>query len=158
MKKILLHPTYFPSIEQMSYIAQADKVIWEVEDNYQKQTYRNRAYVAHSNGRLLLNIPVQHKHGYRQKTKEIQPVTDFNWQKQHFKSLQTAYRTSPFFEFYEDDLEVLFTKEPHKLIDHNLKIFGLLCDLIGLEIETDQTETYESHPEIPDFRFLADAK
>lgn len=158
MKTILLHPTYFPSVEQMAYCAQADKVIWEFEDNYQKQTYRNRAYVAHSNGRLLLNIPVQHRHGYRQKTREVLAVDDFAWQKQHFKSLQTAYRTSPFFEFYEDDLEPLFSKEVTAIIDHNLHIFEVICELIGMEISTDRTTAYEENPQITDLRFLADAK
>lgn len=158
MKTILVHPTYFPSVEQMAYVAQADKVIWEVEDNYQKQTYRNRAYVAHSNGRLLLNIPVQHKHGYRQKTREVLAVDDFAWQKQHFKSLQTAYRTSPFFEYYEDDLEPLFTDKVTTIIDHNLHIFDLLCELTGIEVQTEKTTSYEENPEIIDLRFLADAK
>lgn len=158
MKTILLHPTYFPSIEQMAYLAQADKVIWEFEDNYQKQTYRNRAYIAHSNGKLLLNIPVQHIRGERQKTKDILAVADFPWQKQHFKSLQTAYRTSPFFEFYEDDIKELFTEAPQNIIDHNLNAFNVICDLIGLEIEMDKTTTYEENPSVLDLRFLVDAK
>lgn len=105
MKTILLHPSYFPSIEQMAHIAQSEKVIWEVEDNYQKQTYRNRAYIAHSNGKLLLNIPIKHnKNGVRQQTKDVRMENDFPWQDHHWKSLQSAYRTSPFFEYYEDDL------------------------------------------------------
>ena len=109
---ILLHPTYFPSIVQMVAMAQADKIVFEVEDNYQKQTYRNRAYIAHSNGKLTLNVPIKHsKNGGRQKTKEVHVENSFPWQSQHWKSLQTAYRTSPFFEFYEDDLAPLF-QEP----------------------------------------------
>lgn len=158
MKTVLMHPAYFPSIEQMAYLAQADKVIWEFEDNYQKQTYRNRMYVAHSNGKLLLNIPVQHKHGQRQKTKEVFAVEDFNWQKQHFKSLQTAYRTSPFFEFYEDDIQELFLQKETNLIKHNLHIFKVISELIELEIESEMTTSYQEHPSEPDLRFLVDAK
>lgn len=158
MKNILLHPAYFPSIETMAYIAQADKVIWETEDNYQKQTYRNRAYIAHSNGALLLNIPILHKKGKRQKTRDVLTVQDFSWQKQHLKSLQTAYRTSPFFEYYEDDLLELFTQQATNLMDHNFRIFEILCDLIGLETEISKTTSYKKDTNFMDFRFLVDAK
>ena len=68
MKTILLHPAYFPSIAQMSCVAQADKIVFEIQDNYQKQTYRNRINTAHSNGRLVLNVPIKHsKNGISQR-------------------------------------------------------------------------------------------
>jgi|SRR5690554_95570 len=159
MKTILLHPTYFPSIEQMAYMAKADKVVWEFQDNYQKQTYRNRAYIAHSNGKLLLNIPMQHKRGERQKTKDVLAVADFPWQSQHFKSLQIAYRTSPYFEFYEDDLEPLFLKPVNNIIDHNTHITSVLCELIGMEFDAAKTDVFEKNPDaVIDLRFLVDAK
>ena len=157
MKTILLHPSYFPSIEQMAAVAKADKVIFEVEDNYQKQTYRNRAYIAHSNGRLLLNIPIKHT-GKRRKTKDVVVENDFPWQEQHWKSLQSAYRTSPFFEYYEDDLEPLFTETVGNLMEHNLKIFDLLCELIGIDVEISKTTSFEKNPDITDLRILVDAK
>ena len=56
MESILVHPTYFPSIAQMVAVSQAEKLVFEVAGNYQKQSYRTRAYIAHSNGKLLLNI------------------------------------------------------------------------------------------------------
>ena len=159
MKSILLHPSYFPSIEQMTHVAQADKVVWEVEDNYQKQTYRNRAYIAHSNGILLLNIPIKHsKNGVRQKTKDVMVENAFPWQEQHWKSLQSAYRTSPFFEYYEDDLVHLFVEAAGNLMDHNLKIFEVLSDLIGIDTDSSKTTSFEPEPEINDLRYLIDAK
>ncbi len=159
MKTILLHPSYFPSIEQMAVVAQAEKVVFEIQDNYQKQTYRNRAFIAHSNGKLLLNIPIKHtKTGKRQKTKDVIVENDFPWQEQHWKSLQSAYRTSPFFEYYEDDFEHLFTEPVKSLLEHNLKIFDLLCELIGIDVEISKTVSFETKPEITDLRFLIDAK
>lgn len=159
MKTILIHPSYFSSIAQMAAVAQADKVVFEVMDNFQKQTYRNRMYIAHSNGKLLLNIPVKHnKNSTRQKTRDVIAENDFPWQELHWKSLQSAYRTSPFFEYYEDDLEPLFTEPAENLMAHNLKIFHLLCDLLGLNIEISKTDSYEKNPAITDLRFLVDAK
>ncbi|MBT0608551.1 WbqC family protein [Aequorivita echinoideorum] len=159
MKTILLHPSYFPTIEQMAYVAQADSVVFEVEDNYQKQTYRNRTFIAHSNGKLLLNIPIKHsKSGKRRKTKDVIVENDFPWQEQHWKSIQNAYRTSPFFEYYEDDLEHLFTKPVESLLEHNLTIFEVLCELLGMEVNVSKTVAYKIEPEEMDFRYLVDAK
>lgn len=143
----------------MAAIAQCEKVIFEVEDNYQKQTYRNRAYIAHSNGELLLNIPIKHnKNGERQKTKDVVVENNFPWQELHWKSLQSAYRTSPFFEYYEDDFKPLFTETVCNLMEHNLRIAEVLCELIGIEVEISKTSSYEVSPEIKDLRFLINAK
>jgi len=119
MDTALLHPTYFPSIAQMAVMAQAGQLVFEVCDNYQKQTYRNRCYVAHAHGKLSLNVPIRHsKDGTRQRTINLQPENDFPWIDQHWKSLQSAYRTSPYFEYYEDELQPLFLEEVNNLLLH----------------------------------------
>ncbi len=156
---ILLHPTYFPSIVQMVAVAQSDAVVFEVEDNYQKQTYRNRTYIAHANGRLTLNVPVKHsKKKERYMMKDVVIDNSFPWQSQHWKSIQTAYRTSPFFEFYEDDLRELFVEPVEKLLSHNLMIYSKLTDLIGLDANYTVSTEYFREPKQKDFRFLAVAK
>ncbi|MBL4663209.1 MAG: WbqC family protein [Flavobacteriaceae bacterium] len=159
MKEILLYPTYIPSIIQMVAVARAEKIVFEIEDNYQKQTYRNRAYIAHSNGRLLLNIPIKHsKEGRRQKTKEIAVENSFPWQEEHWKSIQTAYRTSPYFEYYEDDLALIFQKKAMHLMEYNMQIFELFHELLGLEIPFESTSEYLKNPPQQDLRYLAIAK
>ena len=121
METILIHPTYFTSITQMVAYVQAEKVFFEADDNYQKQSYRSRAYIAHSNGKLLLNIPIKHSQkGLRKKTNEVLVENSFPWQIQHWKSLESAYRTSPYFEYYEDELKPLFFKPVYSLFDFNL--------------------------------------
>ena len=160
MERILVHPTYFPSIAQMVAIAQAKHVVLEVEDNYQKQTYRNRCYIAHTNGKLLLNVPVKHsKDGSRQKMKDVVAENAFPWQKEHWKSIQNAYRTSPFFEFYEDELAPLFLKSVNGILDLNLEIFNTLQEMLQLDTSVSFSETYELAPSnAEDLRFLAVAK
>lgn len=159
MKTILIYPAYFPSILQMAAVVQADKVIFEVADNYQKQTYRNRAYIAHSNGKLLLNVPIKHsKEKNYQKTQNVLTEKDFPWQLQHLKSLQSAYRTSPFFEYYEDELAPLFSEPAENLLTHNLKTFEIITEILGIDKEIEQTTTFEKSVEEKDFRFLINAK
>ncbi|MDC8003486.1 WbqC family protein [Aureisphaera galaxeae] len=156
---ILIHPSYFPSIAQMIATVQADQVVFEVEDNYQKQTYRNRAHIAHANGKLLLNVPIKHsKSKERQKTKEVVVEDNFQWQVQHWKSLQSAYRTSPFFEYYEDDIYPLFHNSVSGLMDHNLAIFEMICELLGADISIQTTSKYEKETPLKDLRFMIESK
>lgn len=159
METILLHPTYFPSIAQMAAVTQANEVRFEIQDNYQKQTYRNRSHIAHSNGRLVLNVPIRHsKTGRHQRTREVIVENSFPWQEQHWKSLQIAYRSSPFFEYYEDDLAPLFHREVRLLLDHNMEIFRLLQNLLGLESSFSFTSEYEKEASETDLRYLVNAK
>ena len=158
---ILIHPTYFPSISHFAAIVQAEKVTFEMEDNFQKQTNRNRTYIYSPNGIQLLNIPVKHSKIAHQKTKDIQIENDFDWQKQHFKSLEAAYRSSPFFEFFEDDLLPIFEKKHSFLMDLNLEVFELITRCLRMKIEYTATTEYIHEikaNEIIDFRYLANGK
>lgn len=157
---ILLHPAYIPNIETFATIAQND-ICWEVCDNFQKQTYRNRAYVCNDNGKHMLNIPIQHvgKEQGRQKYKDVKIENDYNWQRQHWRTLQTAYRTSPFFEYYEDEIAPIYNQEYSFLLDYNLKAIEIICDCLQIEMPQIKTETFEPKTEkFKDARFLINAK
>lgn len=159
MDTALLHPTYFPTVSQVSVMAQANNVIFEVCDNYQKQTYRNRCYVAHAHGKLLLNVPIQHsRDGKRQRSADLRPENHFPWRDQHWKSLQSAYRTSPYFEYYEDELQPLFSRDVNNLLEHNLRLAKSLSELLGIELNCNHTSTYEINSPYIDYRFLVKAK
>ncbi len=160
--KSILHPTYFGPIAEYAALAQSENVVFEVFDNYQKQTYRNRCYIYGANGRLTLNIPIKHtKEEKKQPTKDILIDNSSPWRKQHIKSIQSAYRTSPFFEYYQDDLLLVLEKEHKYLLDLNLATNAFLQDAMQLEIPVSQTTeyipSYENTSE-KDFRNLVNAK
>lgn len=157
---ILIHPAYFPSIETYATIAQND-ICWEVCDNYQKQTYRNRAYVCTDTGKHMLNIPVQHvgKKQGRQKYKNVKIDNNYNWQRLHWRTLQTAYRASPFFEYYEEEIAPLYAQEYKFLLDFNLKTIETICNCIQIEMPLLKTKIFEPKSEAyKDGRFLILAK
>ncbi|MCF1422227.1 WbqC family protein [Mangrovimonas futianensis] len=158
--KVLLHPTYFPTIAHFAAMVQADKVLWEMEDNFEKQTLRSRTYIYAANGPLLLNIPVWHSQKERKKYKSVQMVMDQeNWQLNHWKSLQSAYQTSPFFEFYEDELKPLFFEKVDNLMDFNFKCIDTVCDCLQLDLDFQKTESYDKSPiDVLDFRLLVNVK
>lgn len=156
---ILLHPTYFPSISHFVAMVQAKSVIFETDDNFQKQTNRNRMYIYSANGLQLLNIPVKHnKEQIHQKYRDIKIENNFNWQKQHFKSLEAAYRTSPYFEFFEDDIRPVFENKQTFLMDLNLKIHEIITDCLGIDIPYIETQEFFKNVSQTDFRYLANGK
>ena len=142
MNNIIIHPSYFPSISHFVAIAEADIVTFEVEDNFQKQTNRNRMYIYSPNGIQLLNVPVKHNKERHQRIKEVKIENDFDWQKQHFKSLEAAYRTSPFFEYFEDDILPIFQKKHNYLMDLNMETMAIVSKCLRLEFDYDETTEY----------------
>ena len=156
---IIIHPTYFPSISHYIAMLQADLVTLEMEDNFQKQTNRNRMYIYSPNGVQLLNIPVKHSIDKHQKYKDVRIENDFGWQKNHFKSVEAAYRTSPFFEYFEDDFRPLFEKKHEFLMDLNLETFELVNDALGVQFSIEKTDEYfHEVTNLKDFRSLANGK
>ena len=123
-------------------MASANRITFEVEDNYQKQTNRNRMYIYSPNGNQLLNIPVKHTKDSHQKTKDIKLETAFNWQKQHFKSLEAAYRSSPFFEYFEDAIIPVFEKKYTFLIDLNFETIDIVARCLKMQLVFDKTQEY----------------
>jgi hypothetical protein len=133
----------------------AEVVYFEVCDNYQKQSYRNRTEIYGANGKLALTVPVSYTQKNRQLYKDVAIANDDLWQQQHLKSLQSAYSMSPFFEFYIDDLMPLFEKQFSYILDFNLKCFEILKDSLQLDINIETTTLFEKNPEHKaDFRKL----
>ncbi len=158
MKEILLQPTYFPSVSNFVALAQAETITFEIDDNYQKQTNRNRTYIYSPNGLQMLNIPTKHNKETHQKTRDIKIENDFDWQKQHFKSLEAAYRSSPFFEYFEDEMMPIFTKRHTFLLDLNFETIDFVLKSLRLQNRYQKTIEYFHKVTSTDFRYLANGK
>lgn len=156
--EIVIQPTYFPSVSNFVAIANATEVTFEVDDNFQKQTNRNRMYLYSPNGLQMLNVPIKHAKQLHQKTRDIAIENNFNWQKQHFKSLEAAYRSSPFFEYFEDDLAPIFIKKYTFLLDLNFDSIDFITRSLRLKYPHFKTVEYHHTIEKIDFRHLANGK
>lgn len=162
MNKILIQPPYFGDVAHYTVMAKADEIYFESADNFQKQTSRNRTHIMGANGRLMLNIPLKHSRGgNRQLTRDIRIENSFPWQDLHWKSLCSAYRSSPYFEFFEDDLQPLFVEKQAFLLDFNLKTILLMFDLIKIDhVEIFHTDEYtiDTSESFNDYRDLIQSK
>ena len=142
---LVIHATYFPNILFFSKILNHNKILFEINDNYIKQTLRNRTSIYHANGILNLSIPVKYSSKKKQKFKEIEICNETDWQKKHLKSIKFAYQSSPYFEFYENRFEKIFAKKEKFLIDINLKSIALLFELIDCKLKYNFTKKYNQN-------------
>ena len=147
LKKTLLFPSYFPTIASFSAILQYE-VNWEIFGNYQKQSLRNRANITNDRGLHSLSVPVIGKGNGKDRLPFIEVLIDNSqpWQRTHWRTLQTAYRTSPFFEFYEHALEPLFTKTYTHLLPFNLLTTQTLCECLQVTFPEGLTSGFEKKP------------
>jgi hypothetical protein len=156
---ILIHPNYFPNIHQFTQIIKANNILFEVSDNYQKQTFRNRTYIYGANGKLGLFIPVIHTHKNRELFKDVKISYESNWMDLHLKSLQSAYRSSPYFEYFEDDFIKLYSEKEKFLADFNIKCIKLISNLLDLDLDFKISNEYvEKTNDIIDLRDLSNAR
>ena len=156
---ILIHPNYFPNIHQFRQIIKANNILFEVSDNYQKQTFRNRTYIYGANGKLGLFIPVIHTHKNRELFKDVKISYDSNWMDLHLKSLESAYRSSPYFEYFEDDFIKLYSEKEKFLADFNIKCIKLISNLLDLDLDFKISNEYvKKTNDIIDLRDLSNAR
>lgn len=147
---------YFGPIDYFAEMVKSESLNIEAHENYQKQTYRNRVNILGANGKLMLNIPTLHD-GTRL-IKDLQPSYEHDWQKEHYKSLKSAYRNSPYFEYYEDDLAPFYEKKEKYLFDLNLKSIEFINKKLNLDLDISTTESYNVIDIENDFRKQFSAK
>jgi len=147
---------YFGPIDYYAEMVKSQSLNIEVCENFQKQTYRNRMNILGANGKLMLNIPTLHD-GTRI-FKDLQPSYEYDWQKEHIKSLKSAYQSSPYFEYYEDDIIPILEKKEKFLLDLNLKTIEFINQKLNLDLEIKKTESYQIIDKEFDFRNQFSAK
>ena len=149
---MILPTAYFPPIGQVRIMLDHPKYALDHFENFVKQTYRNRCEIHGANGRLKLVIPLQ-KWRNHTPVKDILISYEENWQGHHWKSIESAYRTSPYFEFYEADIFPFFKNKTFKfLVDFNEVTLEMVNQLLELEIQREVTENYVKSEDGRDWR------
>lgn len=146
MHSVVLSTAYFPPVSYFALILNSGKVYIETEENYSKQTYRNRCVILGANGPLNLTVPVEHTQP-KIVVKDLAISYHSNWQLNHKRAIESAYRNSPFYEYYIDDFMSFFNEKTHNLLELNNQILNTCLELIGyketIEFTTDFVENAE---------------
>ena len=138
----LLPTAYWAPIQYYTKIVGQQSVYLEQHENYQKQTYRNRCVIYAANGPTALVIPVVKTQGVKMPIRDVRIDYSTPWQRVHWKAIVSAYRSSAFFDYYEDDIRPLYEHEEPFLFDFNERILHLALELIGLNTKVEYTAEF----------------
>jgi hypothetical protein len=157
MKNVLLPAFYLPPISWFSvFLNPGNEILFEQFESFPKQTYRNRANIYGANGKLSLIIPIAHNGSRAFKDIEISRRED--WRTLHWKSIKTAYQSSPYFEFYEDKFRNIFDLKEKYVLDFNLKGLEIIQQILKTEKAHSLNVEYIKNPEEINFRDRFSAK
>lgn len=146
---ILLSGLYLPPIAYFHAIHKHDlSVKVDQHEHFQKQTFRNRTHIGTANGVLELFVPIQHGRKEHRAMKDVQISYDHDWQRLHWMSIQTAYRTSAYFEYYEDDFHAFYNQKYKFLFDYNLQQLALIFKTLKIKRTIELTDSF--HKEYDD--------
>jgi hypothetical protein len=153
-KGAVLPMFYLPPVAYFKQlITYKPDILIESHEHFPKQTYRNRANIASPDGVLALTVPVVKGSKMHTNVKDVKISYDFKWQRLHWMSLETCYRRSAYFEYYEDELAPFYQKNFTYLFDYNEQLLHLLLKFVKLPLSLQYTETYEAtYPLLNDYR------
>ena len=149
---------YLPSVEFFRELSHHQHIQIDCSDRYHKQTYRNRCNVIGANGLQTLTVPVVSGHSMGMSYRDMKIAYDTRWQQVHWRSIEAAYKSSPFFEYYQDDFVGFYEKQYPFLFDYNVELFSLILGLIGFSVEKVVTLVSEPLDFNEDLRFMANCK
>lgn len=153
---IPVHKTYplrifssalFPPVQYFVHLEAASEACIEVFDRYERQSYRNRYLLYGANGPLTLSVPVVKPKGKQVPMKDVRLSYDTPWHQIHWKSIEAAYNSSPYYLYYKDELEPLFSGKWKYLLDLNQKALELT--MAACDIATPLRHTTQYHTEYP---------
>lgn len=144
MKTVYLSSAYLAPVEYYTKLATYDKIYVEQHDHYMKQTYRNRCTIAAPDGELPLSIPTVKPDTPKCPMKDIRISDHGNWRHLHWNAIESAYNSTPFFEYYKEDFRPFYEKKYEFLIDFNEELCRMICELIGLHPNMERTEAYKT--------------
>jgi len=155
----LMSTAYWGPVQYYSKLLHSTKILVEQHEHYLKQTYRNHCRIATTNGVLDLTIPIAKTHGEKMPIRDVRIDYSGRWQAHHWRAIVTAYRSSPFFDYYADDIRPFYERQETFLFDLNDKIFRVALELIGLRTDIEYTAQFAATPAgVDDYRYVITPK
>jgi hypothetical protein len=151
MHSTYLSTAYLAPIQYYSKFVLFDEIRIEVYENYPKQTWRNRCHIASANGIQALTVPVEKTNMPKCFTRDIRISEHGKWRHVHWTALVSAYKTSPFFKYLEDDFRPFYERKYTFLIDFNEALQKMICNILDITPNIKHTSAYEAVVE-NDFR------
>ena len=137
----ILPVAYMPSVEYVARLLREESVV-DLGEHYIKRSQRNRAQILSANGVMSLTVNVENANRPRQMIKDVRIDYSKRWQHQHWVSIMSAYKSSPYFDHYAHLLEPFYKREWRYLVDYNMEYLSTLLCLLGVDDKVNISEKY----------------
>lgn len=141
--KLLISTAYLPPVEYFSLISDAENILIEKEENYIKQSYRNRCYILSAHGPQMLSVPVYLGSVHKTLIKDIRIDYSKRWQQVHLRAMTASYNSSPFFEFYFESIEKIISANHEYLIDLNMALLENILQILKIKTSISYSSVFE---------------
>ena len=138
---VILPSAYMPSVEYVARLLREECVI-DLGENYIKRSERNRASILSANGVMQLTVNVENANRPRQKMRDVKIDYSKRWQHQHWVSILSAYKSSPYFDHFAHEIEPFYKREWRYLVDYNMEYLSTLLRLLGVDDKVNISEKY----------------
>lgn len=150
---------YLPPAEYFSLILNAETILIEKEENYLKQSYRNRCYLLSAHGIQMLSVPVYEGSRRKIPVKDIRIDYSKRWQQVHLGALSASYSASPYFQFFFEDIERIILNNYTFLFDLNTELTQFICSILKTGKALNYTSNFETAGNADyDFRYSLSPK
>jgi hypothetical protein len=157
--KILLSTTYLPPVEYLARMLKAGEALIEREENYLKQSYRNRCYILSAGGKQLLSVPVLLGSVHKTLIKDIRIDYSKRWQQVHLGALASSYNSSPYYLYYYEIIERIILISHKYLLDLNMDLLLAILEMLNTDTKVSYTTEFKSVTEgDDDFRYRINPK
>jgi WbqC-like protein len=143
--KLIIENQYFSPISLFSALRNCTHIIFEQYDVHHKMTFRNRCIIAGANGPISLSIPLEGGRNQKIRSRDLKISHRYNWQIQHWKSIQSSYNKAPWFEFYSVELKTFYNTPYQNLFEWNLDIFKWVIAKLNFNLQISITNSNEKN-------------
>jgi hypothetical protein len=153
-RELILSSSYFPPVHYIALTANAEKLLIEKEENYIKQSYRNRCHILSANGPLTLSVPVLLGSFHKTPIKDIRIDYSKRWQQIHLGAIISSYRSSPYYEFYFEKIRDVILRGDEFLLDLNMNSLEVVMSITGISLKVEYTREFLMEGSLTsDFRY-----
>jgi hypothetical protein len=156
MSGVLLSTAAWPNLHYFIYLLGNRPVVIEQHDTFGKQSYRNRYEILSANGVLPLTVPVHRQN--HSKTREVRISYTEDWQTRHWRALTSAYKKSPYFDHFEDEVRNTLFKKTEFLLQYNLSHLGAISRLLRRPLPVTLSRDYDKATDLTDLREMIHPK
>ncbi|MEO5581346.1 MAG: WbqC family protein [Saprospiraceae bacterium] len=147
----MIKTAYFPPLSVVQSLIKAEEIVIDTGEHYQKNSLRNRCYLASNQGKILLSVPLTKGKHQQMPIQDVRIAYEYDWVRQHLRTIENNYKRAPYYEYYMPEIERILQSHHRLLLDLNWEIMLFICrvfrwnPLMAYSIEFNKGENQDIH-------------